>query len=81
LVPARYEFSEEKERSKEEIDAELKQTIQEWYYQEYKCYKNHEIAFENIKYLAKLEGYSDINWQELEKKLELEIQNDTKTQQ
>jgi type I restriction-modification system DNA methylase subunit len=29
LVPARYEFSEEKERSKEEIDAELKQTIQE----------------------------------------------------
>lgn len=73
LAPQRFEPDDEKVRSKEEIDQEIKATIVELYYCEYKCYKNHEIGLENMKRLAAMEGFFDINWKGIENKLAEEI--------
>ena len=80
LAPQRFEPFEEVVRTPKELDQELKATIVELYYCEYKCYKNHEIGLENMKRLATLQGFFDINWQGIENKLEDEIKKATQSQ-
>ena len=76
-APKHYEPFEEKVMSEGEIDQTMKATIAELYYCEYKCYKNHEIGLENMKRLAAMEGFFDINWQGIEDKLATEIKSST----